>query len=151
MDLVRYVRRISFVYLLPSRFPFIMGGEITSLNSLSRLLFALLCFTLLSDFVYFFSFTGPGWRCRRVQGQYMVGAKHRPRLQSHPSYPHYQDHHPLPSSDIRWDIGVAKQRESKATTFLLSFSSFLGGVICLFTSIFFLTKLRDPRRYDLTG
>lgn len=125
------------------------------LNSLSRLFFALLCFTLLSDFVYFFiSFPSPDWRCRRVPRQFMVGAKHRPRLRSHLSYPHYQDHRllppsPKPISNGAFGFGGRKAERIKSYYFLLSFSSF-SGVICLFISVRFFPHLRSYAIHDVT-
>lgn len=131
------------------QFHFIMGGEITSLNSLSRLLFALLCFTLLSDFVYFSSFIGPGWRCRRVQGQYMLA---RNTVLGYSLTPHT----PLPrspsSSIFRYPMGHWgwEAEGIKSYYFSLSFPPSLGGYLPFYLC-FFLTKLRDPRCYDLTG
>lgn len=151
MVLVRYVGRISFVYFSLNRFRLSWVARLP-LNFLSRL-FALLCFTLLSDFVYFFlSFPSPDWRCRRVPRQFMVGAKHRPRLRSHLSYPHNQDHHllppsPKPISDGALGFGGRKAEGIKSYYFLLSFSSF-QGVICLISLRFF-PHLRSYAIHDV--
>lgn len=152
MDLAWHDRRISYVYFSPSRFLY-YGWRDYPLNSLSRLFFALLCFPL-SDFIFYWS-----WLVmQKVQRQFMVGAKHHPRLRPHPSYPHYQDCRLFPPSPKPIFYGILRLGGMEAGGIKSCYFYFviflLRGLSAFYLCVFFylsLTKLRDPWCYDLTG
>jgi len=113
IGLVRYDRGIPYVTFSPSRFPFIMGGEITYPPQLLESI--VLCTALLLRyFLILFFFLYWSWLAMK-KGSWAV-----------PGPPSSST---FTQADLRWDLGVGRKRGSKATTFPLSFPP--SGVIWL--------------------